>query len=455
MIGICSQNLHGNFENVALGYEFPYLKSMKFTNYKEATEFLFGRSAKGMKLGLENISTLADLLGNPEKNFPSIHVAGTNGKGSTVAILESILRAAGLKTGRFISPHLVDMRERMKVRGQSISEENVIRLMDKMLPHIKTANATFFECLTAMAFLHFSENKVDLAVLETGLGGRLDATNIVRPDLTIITEIGLEHTRILGKRLDAIAFEKAGILKASVPCVCGATHRNARASLTKYAKDKSAPITFTHDTIKTRRIRVTEKGTWFDCDTADTSYKDLKLGLLGRHQIRNAAVALTAVDVLRRQGKSITEEAIRKGLEKVDWHARLELFPGHPKILLDSAHNPMGVRTLIQALRTIFTYNRLILVFGVLKDKNYKRMIRPLAPLADEIVLTRPLSERALEPHLLLDEPGVKGKSAVVIPDIPEAWEQALKLAGPDDLVCGAGSIYFVGEVLRSMGITP
>ncbi len=424
---------------------------MEMTTYTQATDYLFGRSAKGMKLGLDNIRTLAGRLGNPERNFPSIHVAGTNGKGSTVAILESILRAEGFKTGRFISPHLVDMRERMKVRGKSISEKSVIRMMDKMLPHIEAANATFFECLTAMAFLFFAEQNVDLAVLETGLGGRLDATNIVQPELTIITEIGLEHTRILGGRLDAIAFEKAGILKSGVPCVCGATHRNARESLARYAAERGAPIHFTYDTVRTKRIRATEEGTWFDCQTGDASYTDLKLGLLGRHQVRNAAVALAAVDILRHQERSISEVAIRNGLEKVDWRARLERFPGHPKILLDSAHNPMGVRTLVQALKTLFTYERLILVFGVLKDKNYRHMIRPLAPLADAIVLTRPLSERALEPHLLLDDPGVKGRSAVAIPNISEAWARGLELADPDDLVCGAGSIYFVGEVLRLM----
>ncbi len=417
--------------------------------YQQAVDYLFSRRAKGMKLGLDNIRNLVQRLGHPERTFPSIHVAGTNGKGSTVAILESILREAGYRTGRYISPHLMDMRERMQIRGKSISQDKVVQYLQYMKPHIEATGASFFEILTAMGFLYFSENKIDIAVLETGLGGRLDATNVVTPLITMITEIGLEHTRILGKHLNAIAREKAGIFKPGIPCISGANHWRARRRLLELAEDMNVPITFSKDNIRISHMELTERFSRFHCDTGRTSYKDLQLNLLGKHQVNNAALALMAVDELQKQGWKIPEDAVRQGLKKVPWHARLELLQENPKILLDSAHNPMGIRTLVQALNKIFTYDRLILVFGVLKDKDYKEMFNRIGPLAEVIILTKPLSDRALKPGILRDAPIVQGKQVEVIPNIQDAWQRALELAHKKDMVCGAGSIYFVGEVLR------
>ncbi len=422
---------------------------MKIETFQQAVDYLFSRRAQGMKLGLENIRNLMDRLGHPERRFPSIHVAGTNGKGSTVAILESILREAGYKTGRYISPHLVDMRERIQIRGQSIGQNKVVETIQHMLPHIEATGASFFEILTAMAFLHFSENDVDMAVLETGLGGRLDATTVVMPRLTLITEIGLEHTRILGKRLASIAREKAGILKSGIPCVCGATHWRVKEALSQAAEERNVPLQFTSDHVRISHLHLSEYESRFDCRTQTTNYKSLSLRLLGHHQVKNAALALLAVDELREQGWHIPEEAVRMGLQHVDWRARLDVLQRNPTVVLDSAHNPMGIRTLTRALKTLFQYKRLILVFGVLQDKNYRRMYRQIAPMAEAIILTRPLSDRALEPNALLTLPASQGKRVEVLPDIRDAWLRGMELAHQEDAVCCAGSIYFVGEVLR------
>ena len=422
---------------------------MKIQTYQQATEYLFSKSAFGMKLGLENIRNLLKRLNHPERTFPTVHVAGTNGKGSTAAILESILRAAGNKTGLYTSPHLIDMRERIRINGRKISKKEVLERILSIQSEIEATGVSFFEILTALAFLHFARNNSDIAVLETGLGGRLDATNTVSPLLTLITEIGLEHTRILGRNLESIAGEKAGILKPGVTCLCGTHRKKVMAFFSQYASENGVPLHFVRDTTRIRRICLSENGSQFDCDTGERQYKGLRLNLLGSHQVDNAAMAISAVDALEKGGWSVSESAVRHGLAHVEWPGRLQLLHGTPRLLVDAAHNPLGVRSLIKALRTIFEYDRLILVFGVLADKNYRYMICRLAPLAHRIILTRPLSHRALDPEKLSRLKCLERHKPEPIPEINEAMGRAMQLAGTNDLVCAAGSIYLIGEVLR------
>ena len=422
---------------------------MKPETYKQATDYLFSRKARGMKLGLKNMRRLLDLLEHPEDEFKSIHIAGTNGKGSTAAILESILKESGYKTGLYTSPHLIDMRERITIRGTQISEDEVLDILNRMISHIEKSNATFFEILTAMAFMHFSINHVELAVIETGLGGRLDATTLLKPILTIITAIGLDHTKILGKGLKEIAREKAGILKQGITCISGTNSDDVKKYLSEFAEDKKSPLLFTAKNSKISNIRLSNTGSHFDAQTNTTHYKDLHLKLLGNHQLENCRTALQAVEYLNENGYQIPEYGIRKGLKNVSWRARLELLQDNPQILIDSAHNPMGMQTLVQTIQTQFTYNRLILIFGVLADKNYKEMFSEITPLVHHFILTKPLSDRALDPHELLKLPGTENRQTDVIPDIGEAWNRALSIANKDDLICACGSIYFVGEILR------
>ncbi len=417
-------------------------------DYNETTSYLFSKHAKGMKLGLENIQSFLNRINHPEHGFPSIHIAGTNGKGSTAAILESILREAGYKTGLYTSPHLTDVRERIQISGQWISPEKVIHYIQYFKPDIEATNISFFEILTAMAFLYFFENKTDIAILETGLGGRLDATNLILPLFSMITEIGLDHTHILGKTLKSIAYEKGSIFKFGIPCLIGVNNKKVKTYFQELARDKT-PLSFCQDTVHMRNIRLTDQGSWFDAETEYFSYRNLFLRLLGHHQVQNCQLVLLAVNELMKREWIIPEKSVREGLKKVRWPARLELLSEQPKLLLDSAHNPLGTKSLVRALKTLFDYNRLILLFGVLKDKDYRKMIESLVPLAQSIILTQPQSDRALEPECLCTLSILRKKSVQVIPEIHKAWETAVNMAGKNDLVCGTGSMFLTGELLR------
>lgn len=417
--------------------------------YRQAVDYLFHRERRPMRFGLDAIRDLLNRCGDPQRTFASVHIAGTNGKGSTTAMLEAVLRASGYRTGRYTSPHLTDMRERIAVSGRVIPGTAVSAWLDRHRADAEAAGATVFEILTAMGLSHFRDSGVNIAVVETGLGGRLDATNAVAPVLTAITMIGKDHSELLGGTLESIAREKAGILKPGVPCVAGPQTGRIRAVLTSSAASVPCPIVFSRDAVTIRNLECTDRGSSFDASTEQSEYRGLRLGLLGRHQVDNAAITLASVDALRGSGWVIPDKAVYAGLRGVAWRGRLEVLRRHPTVLIDSAHNPAGANTLALALRTLFRYERLILVFGVLADKDYRSMLKILAPAAHRIILTRPLSERAMDPVVLAGLPALKGKTVTVIPDIGQAWETALRSAGRGDCVCGAGSIYFAGEVLK------
>ena len=402
-----------------------------------------------MKLGLEHMTHLLNRLNHPEQRFPAVQIAGTNGKGSTAAIFESILRAAGYKTGLYTSPHLIDMRERIRISGKFISQPEMIHLIDSLHDHFETSKSSFFECLTASAYQHFADNQIDIAVLETGLGGRLDATTLNRSILTMITEIGLDHTHILGYNAKTIAEEKAGILKPEIPCVIGRQSESIRRFFVDFTERHNVPVTFLNEAAKVHDIHCSAQGSQFSLQTPSGFYKKLHLSLLGAHQIDNAVQAVLAAEKLNEKAWHIPETAIRNGLRNVFWPARIQIIRKNPTAVLDSAHNPLGMRRLAQSIKSLFQYNRLILVFGVLKDKQYNRMISIIAPLAAQVILTRPLGDRALEPSEIRNHEAFSGKPVEVIPDIGEAWERALRLADRKDLICGAGSIYFIGEILK------
>lgn len=395
------------------------------------------------------MESLLDALGHPEKAFASLHIAGTNGKGSTAAMLASVCQAAGYRTGLYTSPHLIDVRERIQIQGRMISETAFMTVLDQIQPEIDRTEATFFEILTAMAFLIFKTEKVDIAVIETGLGGRLDATNTLVPECTIITEIGLDHTQILGRTLQPIAAEKAGIFKPGIPCIVGSRNNAVNAFFKRKADALHNSIRFSRQSVRMSRVRLTEQGTWADVQSPRQTYADLFLRLLGAHQLDNLATVILSVETLQERGWRLPEASIRQGLTEVTWPARMDLVQTKPKVLLDSAHNPMGMKQLVRGLTRIFRYNTLILLFGVLADKNHRRMLKTIAPLADRIIVTRPLSDRALHPDQLEPIPEIRDKMVLKIPDIREAWKKALMMAGEDDMICAAGSIYFVGEVLR------
>jgi len=429
-------------------------------SYDDALKFLFGLERFGWKLGLERVEALLASLGNPQKQFASVHIAGTNGKGSTAAMLESVLRQGGYRTGLYTSPHLVDATERIKVNGQDISREDLGRLTARLRPGIEEFHCTFFEAMTAIAFLYFAEQGVQIAVVETGLGGRLDATNVLRPLLTIITEIGLDHTEHLGPTLEDIAREKAGIIKQGVPCLAGSRNRKVLKILREICDEKNAEFIPVFERYHPMSRRLREEGTLFDVTFGLHHWQELSLPLVGKHQVDNATIAIAAANALNDQSYKLSYERLHWGLAMVHWPGRLQKLQEAPKVILDVAHNPDGMQTVREALERIYDYDRLFLLLGVLADKDYRSMVKTMMPLVDTLVCVRPPSERALDPRTLAQAAAQSGRRfgrrsaqanpiIQVIENLSEGYHWLLRRAVPEDLICITGSHYVVGEILK------
>jgi dihydrofolate synthase / folylpolyglutamate synthase len=405
--------------------------------------YLDSLKSAGIRPGLGPIRRLLGRLGSPQDRYRSILVGGTNGKGSIAASLASVLHAAGYHVGLYTSPHLVDFRERIRVNGAVIPEEILCRRIGQVR-RANTEGVTYFEFATALAFVHFARCRVDVAVLEVGMGGRLDATNVVRPELSVISNIALDHAEFLGSRLEDIALEKAGIIRRGGVCVTAATQPPVLNVLETVCRERKVRLLRVGREI---RIRA-KKGGLFDFRSSGMEGKNLALALKGPHQRENTACALGALGVLRGRGFEISDEAVRKGLAAVRWEGRLEIVAERPTVILDGAHNAAGAAALKRALGE-FKYRRLILVLGILADKDWRGMIRRLAPLAHRVILTRPPEERALAPEALAAEAMRWSGRVDAVKEPREAVRRALEMAGKDDLVCVAGSLYLVGAVRR------
>jgi dihydrofolate synthase / folylpolyglutamate synthase len=405
-------------------------------NYSEAIQFLYGLQMFGAHFGLENTFRLAALAGNPQEKLRFIHVAGTNGKGSTCAMLESIYRAAGLRTGLFTSPHLVSFRERIQVNRQLIPENELVRLVEEIRPWLDQFPAdnhlTLFEVVTVMALKFFAEQKCDLVVWETGLGGRLDATNIVMPLASVITNIAFDHQQWLGDTLKSIAAEKAGIIKPGVPVVTATDAPEALAVIESIARQKNALLTIA---------------------TSERLAGTLVPPLLGEHQKTNAALALATVEVLQKQ-IPVAEEHIRAGLTEVNWPGRLQLIEkaNGKKILLDGAHNEAGVRALGGALEKSFQKSKRTLILGVLQDKDWRQICGLLAPLAARVLAVPVASKRTADEHELAAACRAANPDAEII--FCGSLREALEKTAADDFVVITGSLYLVGEALELLGLS-
>jgi dihydrofolate synthase/folylpolyglutamate synthase len=399
----------------------------------------------GIQLGLTTISRLLKGLGNPQDDFSSIHVAGTNGKGSIAAFLSSVLTHGGYKVGLYTSPHLVRFNERIQINGRPISDDDVVRVAEAVQRiYTQGEPPTFFECATATAFYHFASEGVDWAVLETGMGGRYDATNVVKPEVSVISNISMEHQEYLGDTLSKIAREKAGIIKSGAGVVTGARQKNALQVIEHMAAEKGVPL---HRLGKEIRIRKDREG-GFTFKGVNRRWRRVKIGLIGDHQIANAALALGALELLLDKGLHLPNEAIYAGLSTTRWPGRLEVVSRKPFVLLDGAHNPSAVRTLRKFLENARTFRRLVMVVGVLEDKQWRPMLRQLAGISDRMILTKPQYERAADPHELASFVRTipMEQDLAVIPHLPDAVSHALEEAGPADAVCITGSLYTVGD---------
>ncbi|NYZ79299.1 bifunctional folylpolyglutamate synthase/dihydrofolate synthase [Candidatus Micrarchaeota archaeon] len=403
----------------------------------------FGRF--GSKLGLGRTEELLKLFGNPQNDFKSVHIAGTNGKGSVTAMVSSILQEAGFRTGMYTSPHLDDFRERMEVDGVPISRDELNSLVERIKPLIpkverKASHPTFFEVTTAVAFKYFSERKVDYAVVEVGLGGRLDATNVITPEVSVITNIGLEHTDVLGKTIGSIAREKGGIIKSGVPVVTAESKGEALRVFERICKEKGAKLIILSKDASIRELRCDLNGCLFDLKTQVRSYRKLRVPLLGEHQIENAALSVLVAEQL-----GIDERHIRSGLQKVEWPGRLEIIQRKPLLVMDSAHNPPAMRILRNSLK-LFSYDKLILVIGVMKDKAIGDILEEIAPAADCIIINKPNLERAAQPEIIMKEAKKYGKPIKIIEDVKKSVRYAKSIAGKNDLILITGSIYMLSE---------
>jgi len=461
--------------------------ALEVVDRQSALDYLFGRinyertsggvPYRSNEFKLDRMRRLLTGLGDPHLALKVVHIAGTKGKGSTAGMIASILRAAGQKVGIYTSPHLVDLEERMVVDGRMCDSDSFVRLvaevqqvaeaMDRdFIAHESRPGPTFFEITTAMAMLHFARQKVDVAVLEVGLGGRLDSTNVCEPVVCAITSISFDHTKQLGNTLAAIATEKAGIIKPSVPVISGVVEDEPRLAIEAIAADRQSPLFQREEHFASRPIdQATEVSVagerleyWDRFDSKPYELRDITVGMLGKHQIQNAAVAIALARTMTRLGWTISEDAIRTGLAQVACPARVEVVGQRPTQIIDVAHNHASIEALVRVLDERFQARCRVLVFASSRDKDTASMLRLLLPRFDTLVLTRFVNNpRATEPEELLAMAQVICQQSPMSHDKPtqlktaadpaSAWELARNLASPEDLICATGSFFLAAEL--------
>lgn len=421
-------------------------------NYDEAINFLRDLTKFGFNFGLGRIEELLARLDNPHQKLKVIHVGGTNGKGSTATMIAGVLKAAGFKVGMFTSPHLHSYCERYKINGAEISPEKIAELLTGMRPLLENMvkegfeHPTEFEVSTALGFLYFWIEAVDFLVLEVGLGGAIDSTNVVIPQVSVITNVAMDHMDYLGSTVTEIAAIKSGIIKPKVPVVTAADDQAALEVIREAAQRNGSPLTEVGRDLTWRISKSTEAGVEFDVSTPAKTYKGLQIRLVGEHQVLNACTALAAIEALSSSGVFIDEQTVRQGLAGASWPARLEMVNTSPRVLIDGAHNMHGALSLSKALKDVFSYQDLFLVFGMLGDKEREKVVAELAPLAKAVVVTKPNSPRAGDWEKIADEVRKYVNEVYLIESIGEAVKKGMDLAGPKDLVCVTGSLYMVAE---------
>jgi len=421
----------------------------------EALNWLYSFKKHGSKLGLERISYLVDKLDNPQNKIKTIHITGTNGKGSVCKFIASVLQKAGYNVGVYISPHLQRFSERIVINNNEISNDDMVLLIEKVKPivekMISQGNApTFFEIVTAMSFLFFCESSVDFAVIEVGLGGRFDATNVINPLISIITNISLEHTKFLGDSIESVSYEKAGIIKSNTPIVTAASNSSLKV-IKKIAKEKNASlITISDKNWKRVFFNHTHQEFIVHGMLKDYPVKSVQLGM---YQGENIACAIFSIEQLQMMGVYITEENIKEGIFSAFNPGRMEIISENPIVILDGAHNPDAMKMLRISLEKDFQFKKLILIIGILEDKNYQEMISHVLPISDITILTKSNNTRACEPKILketIEKLGFKNHVSI-IKKIPEAIKYAKMKAETGDLICISGSLFTVGEARQHL----
>ncbi|UCH29995.1 MAG: bifunctional folylpolyglutamate synthase/dihydrofolate synthase [Myxococcales bacterium] len=406
------------------------------SRYREALRWLYSLESRGIKLGLERMQAAAEARHHPERGASYVHIAGTNGKGSVATMVESVLRAAGYRTGQFASPHLQRYVERVRIGGRPISEREAAKRIEELRTDDRLPPLSFFEYTTLLAFEAFRDAGCDIVVLEVGLGGRLDSTNIVTPEASVITNISFEHERILGDTLAKIAREKAGVLKPGVPCIVGARGKSVRRAIGVRARAVDAPLRWID-----RDFESAWHGKTLSARAGQREWTGLRLGLRGRYQADNAACALATLMELDAKGFEISDEDIRVGLRRAKWPGRLEWHGGHPSFLFDAAHNASGCETLASYLDDLDFPGNVVLLFGAMRDKDHRRMLAAFDGRVDRRIYAAPSIYRSEQPERLQ-----KIRRGTAARSIRDAVARAKRAAGPEGLVVAAGSIFLVSE---------
>ncbi len=416
----------------------------------EAEQKIHEQAWVGRTPGLERTRELLGRLGNPHQGLKFVHITGTNGKGSTAAMVSSVLRRAGYKTGLYTSPHLWRFSERFQVNGAPIPDEDLGRITQRVLEAARDMSdpATEFELMTAVAMVYFWEQKCDIVVLEVGLGGRLDSTNVIpAPEAAVITNLGLEHTRELGDTIPLIAREKAGIIKPGCRCVLYGQSREAREVVEQACREQGAELTVTRpETIRLKEL--SPRGQFF-------SYcgEDYHIPMVGAYQVENAAVAIEVVKALVRGGWDISRTALEEGLAGAAWPGRMELARRAPDLILDGGHNPQCMQAVARSLEQLYPGKKVSFLLGVLADKDYPAMVEPLLPLARRVYTLTPDSPRALSAEELARYLAGRGAEAVPCADAREGLEKLLAQCGPEEVCCACGSLYLIGELRHLLGL--
>lgn len=411
---------------------------------RQAIDYIEHYGWSTTRLGLDRTRELLRKLGEPQKKLKFVHVAGSNGKGSTCAMLDAILRAAGYRTGLYTSPYIQDFCERIRIDGQNIPGEALADVTERVrtVAEAMEDHPSQFELVTAAAMLYFAEQRCDIVVLEVGMGGALDSTNVIDcPEVAVITNIGLEHTEYLGDTLEKIAATKAGIIKSGCRAVCYDGASEVTAVIRRVCAERNVPLRFAD------YRKVEPLGQNLDGQRFRWNGTEYRLALLGAHQLRNAATVLETVAALRESGWSIPETAVREGLERVKWPARLEVMQREPLFLIDGGHNPQCAEALSASLRELLGEKKAVFLLGVLADKDYPRMMALLTPLAQEFICLTPLSDRALPADELAAYLQAQGAKATACADIPAGLRAAFAAAGTDGAVVAFGSLYLVGAI--------
>lgn len=430
------------------------MKTDKFTNYKKALKYLYELERAGIKYDLSNIRKLLNILGNPHKNFKYVHVAGTNGKGSVSSVINSVLIENGIKSGLYTSPHITDFRERILFNGKFISKKFILDFINRIYEEIEKIKPSFYEVTTAMAFEYFSFMKTEIAVIETGLGGRLDSTNIITPLVSVITGISIDHIEYLGNSISSITKEKGGIIKKNVPLVTGNLKPVSNKILSAIAREKNSPVHNSSKNMKIEIIERTETGFYFTLDKQRESYF---FPVTGDYQIENICTAMSTLKILKdKYGIAAHSNNLEKGFQNIKinsgYKGRFEIVSDKnsagPKLITDISHNLQGIKNIESNLK-YFRFNKAVIIFGMMNDKNYKECIVELKRMKHHVIFTKPEYKRAADPEVLFNV--IKGSKEKFDhrKNVKEAYELALSMTKKNDLILITGSFFLVSDFLR------